>query len=286
MLISKILTPLRCGNRLLDLSRPVVACIINVTPDSFFPASRMGYSLDETIDFAGKMLLEGASILDVGGMSTRPGAEEIPVSEELDRVIPVIEKISNLFPEAIISADTYRSEVAERAIQAGATIINDISGGNLDERMFDVVARHEVAYVLMHMKGRPSDMQMHTDYQDIITDLLKYFVNKLSELHHKGVRDIIIDPGFGFSKTMEQNYTIIRELGLFRFLECPIMVGVSRKSTLSKTINRAVEETLAATTALHMAALQNGASILRVHDVRAAMDAIAVYNKLTEEKNH
>ncbi|MEO5905849.1 MAG: dihydropteroate synthase, partial [Saprospiraceae bacterium] len=190
------------------------------------------------------------------------------------------------FPETIISVDTYRSEVAKMAIHAGATIINDISGGNLDPMMFEMVGKHQAAYILMHMKGKPSNMQLHTDYQDIITDLLKYFVNKLGELHHSGVRDVVIDPGFGFSKTMEQNYRIIQELGSFRFLDCPIMVGISRKSTLSKTIDRPVEETLSATTALHMVALQNGASILRVHDVRPAMDAIAVYTKLTEVKNH
>ncbi|HUR31419.1 MAG TPA: dihydropteroate synthase [Saprospiraceae bacterium] len=286
MLISQTLTPLRCGNHLLNLSFPMVAGIINVTPDSFFEPSRTLKNDQKAIDLASKMVEEGAQILDIGGMSSRPGAKEISISEEEDRVLPVIENLASLFPSIVISVDTYRSEVAKQAIKAGATMVNDISGGSLDEGMFDVIASHHVAYVLMHMRGNPSNMQNLTDYQDVISDLLKYFVNKLQELHHSGIRDIIIDPGFGFSKTMEQNYQVIDQLEIFRLLGYPIMVGLSRKSTLSKTVGQPVEETLNATTALHMAALINGASLLRVHDVKPAIETIAVYKKLREAKSH
>ena len=286
MLISQTLTTLRCGNRLLDLSFPMVAGILNITPDSFFEPSRTLKNDQKTLDLASKMVEEGAQILDIGGMSSRPGATEITPLEESDRVLPVIETMASAFPDTVISVDTYRSEVAEKAIQAGATIVNDISGGSLDPAMFDVLNRHKAAYILMHMRGKPSNMQNLTDYQDVISDLLKYFVNKLRELHHSGIRDIIIDPGFGFSKTMEQNYQVIDQLRTFRILGYPIMIGVRRKSTLSQTVGQPVEGTLNATTAMHMAALMNGASILRVHDVKPAMEAIAVYNKLREAKSH
>lgn len=271
---------LRCGNQLIELKPPVVMGILNLTPDSFYAASRVNNSLDPALNRAERMLEEGARILDVGGVSTRPGAEEISVEEELRRVVPVIEDIHRHFPEAIISVDTYRAKVAEESIKAGATIVNDISGGQLDEEMFGVVAKHKAAYCLMHMKGTPADMQYHTDYHDLVGDLIKYFVKRLRLLHQQGIHDLLIDPGFGFAKTMTQNYQLIDQLGVFRFLGHPILIGISRKSTLSKTIGRPAEDTLEATTALHMAALLNGASILRVHDVRPAMDAIAVFDQL------
>jgi len=280
MLMDRISHMLRCGQQVLDLSSPIVMGILNITPDSFYAPSRVNKITDQIVDRAGQMLEEGARILDIGGMSTRPGSIEIDIQEEIDRVVPAITALSTAFPQAILSIDTYRSEVASVAINAGVTMVNDISGGNLDERMIDVLALSKVSYVLMHMKGRPSDMQSQADYQDLMGDLVKYFVNKLRILHNRGVRDIIIDPGFGFSKTMEQNYEIIRQLQILRFLDCPVMIGLSRKSTLSQTIGRPAEETIHATTALHMVALQHGASILRVHDVRPAIDAIAVFNKL------
>ncbi|MBK9983997.1 MAG: dihydropteroate synthase [Saprospiraceae bacterium] len=260
--------------------------ILNITPDSFFAPSRTGISGGELIDRAGRMLEEGAKILDVGGMSSRPGAKEIGSQEELDRVIPAVEVLHNSFPEAIISVDSYRSEVAGQAIHAGATMVNDISGGSLDPGMIDLLASSEVAYVMMHMRGNPADMQTYTDYDDLIRDLVSYFVNKLRIFHHRGIRDIIIDPGFGFSKTVNQNFEIIRQLRILNILECPVLIGLSRKSSLGQVIKRPVEETLFATTALHMAALEGGASILRVHDVKPAMDAIAIFNKLQEAKNH
>lgn len=286
MLIVQTLTTLRCGNRLLDLSFPMVAGIINVTPDSFFSASRVTMDGQKALRMATQMHLDGARIIDVGGMSSRPGAFAVSLKEEMRRVIPVIEALAASIPSLIISVDTYRSEVAEEAIRAGASIVNDISGGEMDTKMKEVIARHPVAYVLMHMKGNPANMQSLTEYQDLIGDLLKYFVNKLREMHRLGIWDIIIDPGFGFSKTPRQNYQIIDQLRIFKLLGLPLMVGISRKSTLSLTIGRPAEETLDATTALHMASLMNGANILRTHDVKPAMDAIAIYNKLHESKNH
>ncbi len=286
MLISGGLTSIRCGNRLLDLSIPVVMGVINVTPDSFYEPSRAVPQGDQIVDIAGKMLESGAAILDIGGMSSRPGSAPVEPGEEMDRVVSVIEMLMAHFPAAILSVDTYRSQVAKASILAGATMVNDISGGTLDTNMWEEVSRHKVAYCLMHMKGTPADMQSRTQYQDLISDLLKYFVNKLRELHRLGMREIIVDPGFGFAKTMEQNYHIIQHLDVFRTLGYPVMIGVSRKSTLSKTINRPAEDTLSATTALHMAALQKGASILRVHDVLPAMDTIAVYVKLRDQLIH
>lgn len=286
MLINQTLTSLRCGNHLLDMSSPVVMSVLNVTPDSFYIPSRSPSDLEKTLEIASQMALDGAKIIDIGGLSSRPGAIETSVSEEIDRVVPVIEHLVRNLPSVIISVDTYRSEVAKEAIQAGASMVNDISGGSLDERMWEVVSQNPVSYVLMHMRGNPANMQTMTEYQDIISDLLKYFVNKLRLLHRLGIKDILIDPGFGFSKTMEQNYQIIDQLNVFRFLGYPVMIGVSRKSSLSKTIGRSAEDALDATTALHMAALMKGASILRVHDVKPAIDAIAIYHKLHEAKNH
>jgi len=271
---------IRCGNQLIDITSPVVMGILNVTPDSFYLHSRVDGSIDLALEMAAQMLAEGATILDIGGMSTRPGAEEIPLDQELKRVLPVIQAIHAAFPEAILSIDTYRAEVALQCIHAGASIVNDISAGELDQELLSVVAKMKTAYVLMHMRGTPSTMKQMTEYQYIVHDLLKYFVNKISALRVLGIDEVVIDPGFGFAKTMEQNYQLIERLSMFGILERPVMVGISRKSTLAKTIGRTVEETLEATTALHMVALQQGASILRVHDVRAAMDTIAVYNKL------
>jgi dihydropteroate synthase len=260
--------------------------VLNITPDSFFEASRTPPGSPHLAVKAQKMIEEGAAILDIGGLSSRPGAVEISEKEEIKRVVPAIEHLSAAFPEIPLSVDTFRAEVAKEAIKAGATIINDISGGQFDPDIHRVVANNPVSYVLMHVRGGFNSMHSMTEYQDLISDLLKYFVKKLRQLHRLGIRDILIDPGFGFSKTMEDNYRIMDQLGVIRLLAHPLLVGVSRKSTLSKTIGMKAEDTLFATTALHMHALINGANILRVHDVRAASDAIAVFNKLREAKNH
>ena len=270
---------LRCGNQVLDISAPVVMGILNATPDSFFAPSRT-LSPDDALTLAETMISEGADILDIGGMSSRPGAPEIPEEEELQRVLPVIKTIHKRFPYTILSIDTYRSRVAKACIEAGAGIVNDISAGQLDDKMYETVAMHKAAYVLMHMKGTPATMQSQAVYGDLVKEMMEFFIEKVNRLHHNGIREYIIDPGFGFSKTMEHNYELIRRLGVFQLLGGPVMIGVSRKSTLSKTIDRPAEETLHATTALHMKALLEGASILRVHDVQPAWDAIQVYKQI------
>jgi dihydropteroate synthase len=271
---------LRCGNQVIDLTNPCVMGIINATPDSFYEPSRTGIFVEKAVESAVRMLSEGASIIDVGGMSTRPGADEISISEELERVMPVVGAIHDAVPDAIISIDTYRAEVAQAACMAGASIINDVSGGIADPGILKVASDHQAAFVLMHRRGTSKTMQYDTEYEDIVGDLIKYFVTQIQALHHAGVRDIVLDPGFGFAKTQKQNFLMIDRLGVFQFLGYPLLVGVSRKSSLSKTVGKPAEETLFATTALHMAALQNGASILRVHDVVPAMDTISVYNQL------
>lgn len=272
---------LRCGHQVIDLSVPIVMGILNTTPDSFYASSRVAGKTEEILSKVEQMIAEGAAIIDVGGMSSRPGAKPVTTGEELSRVLPAIEAIKSNFPKTVISIDTYRAEVATACIRAGATMVNDISGGQLDSGMLQLIADHQVAYVLMHLRGNPENMQYNTEYQSVVPDILKYFIGQLKLCQQVGIEEIIIDPGFGFAKTPEQNYQLVDQLGVFRFLNLPIMIGVSRKSTLSKTIGRPVEETLSATTALHMVALQNGASVLRVHDVQAAMDTIAVYNQLS-----
>jgi dihydropteroate synthase len=241
--------------------------------------------MDKIVATAMEMASDGASILDIGGMSSRPGAPEIPVDEEIRRVVPAILAIRQRLPDMVISLDTYRSEVARKGIEAGANMINDISGGTFDVELPVLAAEHHLPYILMHMRGTPVDMHLYTDYQDIMMDLVKYFVERVRVLRKCGITDIILDPGFGFSKTMSQNYEIIRNLNLLSFFSKPVMIGVSRKSSLSKAIGRLAEDTLQATTALHMAALLNGASILRVHDVRPAMDTIAVFRQLRGVEN-
>lgn len=271
---------LRCGNQLIELTNPLIMGIVNATPDSFYASSRVDGPIENALSLASRMRSEGATILDIGGMSTRPGAKEISANEEISRVVPVIEAIHATFPDAIISVDTCKAIVAEESIKAGATMVNDVSGGQMDDQMFKVIADRQVAYVMMHLRGTPETMQQYTDYKDVISDLIKYFVKRLKIAGQAGVSEIILDPGFGFAKTMEQNYELIGRLDSFRLLNRPLLVGVSRKSTLSKTIGRPAEEALEATTALHMVALQNGASILRVHDVLPARDTIAVFNKI------
>lgn len=280
MLRGECQNTLRCGNQLIELSNPLIMGIVNATPDSFYASSRVDGPIEIALSVARRMRSEGATILDIGGMSTRPGAAEISATEEIARVVPVIEAIHATFPDAIISVDTCKAIVAEESIKAGATMVNDVSGGQMDDQMFKVIADRQVAYVMMHLRGTPETMHQFTDYKDVISDLIKYFVKRLKIAAQAGVSEIILDPGFGFAKTMEQNYELISRLGSFRLLKRPLLVGVSRKSTLSKTIGRPAEEALEATTALHMVALQNGASILRVHDVLPARDTIAVFNKI------
>jgi len=272
------------GGKLTDLKIPRIMGVINVTPDSFYAGSRY---LDEgsIINAARRMLDEGADFIDVGGYSSRPGADDISPEEEKSRVLRAIRLITGEIPEAIVSVDTFRAEIAYRAVtECGAQIINDISGGDADKEMFDVVAELNVPYILMHMQGTPRTMQINPVYNDVVADILMWFGERITRLQSRGVKDIILDPGFGFGKTAEHNFEILRRLGEFKIARLPILVGLSRKSMIWKTLGIKPEDALNGTTALNMAALMNGADILRVHDVREAVQVRTLYLKLRAEK--
>lgn len=267
---------LNCNGRLLVITKPIVMGILNLTPDSFFKGSRIS-SVDEALQTAEKMLNEGASIIDIGGQSTRPGSERITTDEELNRVIPAIEAIHKRFSDSFISIDTFNAEVAKKAIQAGACIVNDISSGTIDNNMIDTVSVLKVPYIAMHMKGTPATMQQLSDYEEDVTlEVLDFFIKKIEECKNAGIQDVIIDPGFGFAKNIQQNFTLLNQLSTLKMLQKPIMVGLSRKSTIYKTLQITPEESLNGTTVLNTIALINGANILRVHDVKAAMEAITL----------
>jgi dihydropteroate synthase len=270
---------LNVSGKLIDLSQPKVMGILNVTPDSFYDGKK--FNDEKTIlGHAEKMLKEGADFIDVGGYSTRPGAQEVSVEEELNRVLPAINSIANNFPEATISIDTFRSQVAKEAVEAGAKMINDIAGGELDKKMFSTVAQLGVPYILMHMRGTPQTMTQQTGYDNLIKDITDYFHAKIFQLQNLGVKDIIIDPGFGFAKTMKQNFEMLNKLEQFQILGKPILVGLSRKSMIWKTLKVNPEEALNGTTALNTIALLKSASVLRVHDVREAKEVINLFNDL------
>ncbi len=275
--IRPVQTTLNCRGSLLDLKRPVVMAVINVSPDSFY------HSLDyqqteEVLKHAEKAVEEGAAILDIGGLSTRPGSPQIPIEDEWERLEKPLQAIEREFGgDIFISADTYRAEVAKRAIQSGAHIINDISGGLFDPLIWEVVAEENVPYVLMHNKAKPEVMARHADYEDLVAEIYAYFTNRLHLLRQKGVDDIIIDPGFGFSKTIQHNFTLLRQVETFLTLNRPMMVGISRKSFMYKTLGADPEDVLAVNTALHFKALESGASVLRVHDVKEAVQCIRIF---------
>jgi dihydropteroate synthase len=269
-------TSLNAGGWLIDLSSPKVMGIINLTPDSFFAGSRK-QGIDEALSQAGKMLDEGATFLDLGAYSSRPGADDISLQEECDRLLPVIEAIADRFPEAFLSIDTFRAKVAEAAIKAGAHIINDISGGQLDVDMFATVARLQVPYILMHTKGKPQNMQQLAQYEDVFTEVYDYFADKYHQLKQLGVHDVIIDPGFGFAKTAEQSYTLMNRLQDFNLLQLPILVGISRKKMIYGQLGITAEEALNGTSVLNTIALTKGANILRVHDVKEAVEAVKIW---------
>lgn len=261
------------GGKLLDLKVPKVMGILNVTPDSFYEGSRAN-SKEIILQRASSMIEEGADILDIGGYSSRPGAMDISIPEEIDRTSPAIEWILNEFPEAIISIDTFRSEVAENALQSGAHIINDISGFSQDEKLPEIASKYNAPYILMHMRGTPQTMQSLTDYDNIFTEMAQYFSKKINTLKTAGVKDIILDPGFGFSKTIEDNHNLLRNVDYFDFLGRPLLIGISRKSMIYKKLVIRPEESLNGTIALNAIALSKGASILRVHDVKEAHELI------------
>jgi dihydropteroate synthase len=274
-------TTLNCKGKILYFQYPIVMGILNITPDSFYDGG-MYESEPDIIKRVGKMLAEGASIIDIGSMSTKPGAQIISEHEELNRLIPVIKSIIVHFPDIIISVDTFRSNVARVAIKEGAAIINDISGGDMDVKMFETIARLNVPYVLMHMQGTPQTMQKNPEYKDVVKDIIYILSEKVEKLKQLGVNDIIIDPGFGFGKTVEHNYQLLKNLKCFDFFELPILVGISRKSMINKVLHIKPEDALNATSILNTIALLNGANILRVHDVKEAVETIKlleVYNQ-------
>ncbi len=268
---------LNCKGRILVIDKPLVMGIINATPDSFFSGSRFN-GVDEIVAKAEKMLNEGADILDIGGQSTRPGSELISAEEEIERVIPAIKAIAKKNPKAFISIDTFYSKVAAAAVDAGASIVNDISAGSMDNKMIATVAELKVPYILMHMKGTPQTMQQNAIYENVTLEVLDHFISKTHELQKAGIADIIIDPGFGFAKTIDQNFELLKNLSVFKMLDKAIMLGISRKSTIYKPLGVNAEEALNGTTVLNTIGLINGASILRVHDVKEARETIKLYS--------
>lgn len=275
---------LNCNGRIVDLSQAQIMGILNLTPDSFYDGGR--YEGEAALRQVENMLVEGADIIDIGGMSSRPGAELVSLEEERKRVIPVIRSILNAFPETILSIDTVRSEIAKEAYACGVGIINDISASKVDSGMYDILGQLKVPYVLMHMQGLPNNMQQNPNYSNVTKDVLDFLIEELGRLKAYNPTDVIIDPGFGFGKTVEHNYELLKNLGLFKILECPIMVGISRKSMISKVTGSSSEEALNGTTALHMLALQNGADILRVHDVKEAVEVRKLYQAYTSVQEY
>ncbi len=270
---------INCKGQLIDLSFPRVMGIINITPDSFFKESRI-IDEDAILRKTKNMLEEGASFIDIGGYSSRPGAKEVTEEKELQRVIPAIKLLLKNFPELLISVDTFRSKVAEKAIEAGAAIINDISAGCLDENMMPVIARYQVPYIMMHMKGTPQIMKDLNRYEDLLQDILFYFSERIKTARETGINDLIIDPGFGFAKNISQNFELLSKMELLRELELPVLVGLSRKSLIYKTLGIPTEKALNGTTVLNSISLTKGASILRVHDVTEATECVKLFSQL------
>lgn len=267
---------INCNGRLIDLSQPKVMGILNITPNSFFDG---GKYVDENaiLNQAEKMISEGATFIDVGAYSSKPNAEYVSEEQEIERLIPVVKSLVKEFPEIILSIDTFRSSVAQKAIEAGAAIINDISGGSLDVEMMKIVANLQVPYIMMHMKGTPKTMQTLTQYDDILKEMLFYFAEKISVARSLGINDLVIDPGYGFAKTTEQNFEVMQKSELFKMLDVPILAGLSRKSMIYKTLDSSPQQALNGSTVLNTLALTKGANILRVHDVKEAMETINLW---------
>lgn len=264
---------INCKGNLIDLTTPKVMGILNLTPDSFYDGGR-NKNAEDSLDHAAEMLTQGATFIDVGAYSSRPGAVDITEEEELQRIVPVVELLMEEFPDALLSIDTFRSKVARECIAAGAAIINDISGGNLDVNMIKTVAGLQVPYILMHMRGTPGNMKDLNDYDDLLQDILFYFSEKIAEARKMGINDIIVDPGFGFSKNISQNFELLSKLDLFKILEMPLLSGISRKSLIYKTLHTTPGKALNGTTVLNTVSLLKGANILRVHDVKEAVECV------------
>ena len=270
---------INCKGQLIDLASPKVMGILNVTPNSFFDGGK--YKTESVIlSQVERMLTDGATFIDVGAYSSKPSAEFVSEKEELNRIVPVVNLILEKFPDCLISIDTFRSEVAKVCLENGAAIINDISAGNLDDKMLETIAKYNVPYIMMHMRGTPQTMQTMTNYDNIVKEMLFYFSERVAKARSYGINDLIIDPGFGFAKTLEQNYEVLQKLELFEMLELPLLVGFSRKSMIYKALNSNAQEALNGTTVLNTIALTKGAKILRVHDVKEAMECVKLCGKL------
>jgi len=272
---------INCKGQLIDLSTPKVMGILNVTPNSFFDGGKYKNESEFLLQ-AEKMISEGTTFIDIGAYSSKPNAEFVSEQEEISRIVPVVDLILKNFPETILSIDTFRSEVAKVCVENGAAIINDISAGNLDDKMLETVAKLNVPYIMMHMRGTPQTMQTLTNYDNIVKEILFYFSEKVNKARSFGINDLIIDPGFGLAKKTEQNYEILQKLELFEMLELPILVGFSRKSMIYKPLHTNAENALNGTTVLNTIALTKGAKILRVHDVKEAMECVTLFNKINQ----
>lgn len=270
---------INCKGELIDLSIPKVMGILNVTPNSFFDGGKYKNE-DEIISRVDKMLFEGATFIDIGAYSSKPSAEFVTEQEEIDRIVPAIELILKHFPKTLLSVDTFRAEVAKASIESGAAIINDIAAGELDDKMFDVIAQYNIPYIMMHMRGNPQTMQSLTQYDDIIKEMMFYFSEKVKKARSLGINDLILDPGFGFAKTTDQNFEVMQKMELFNILELPVLAGISRKSMIYKTLGNTPQEALNGTTFLNTIALTKGAKILRVHDVKEAVECVTLFNKI------
>jgi dihydropteroate synthase len=277
----RLMFTLNCNGRLLVVDKPLVMGIINITSDSFYPGSRFN-NLDDILKQAEKMLNEKADIIDIGGQTTKPGSRPIAADEELKKIVPAVEAIQRNFPESFISIDTFYGIVAKEAVAAGACIINDVSAGKMDETMIETAGSLNIPYILMHMQGKPGDMQKNPVYENVTKEILDFFIHETDRCQKAGIKDVIIDPGFGFGKTIPQNFELLRNLSVFKMLDRPILAGLSRKSTISKTLGVSAEQALNGTTVLDTIALMNGANILRVHDVKEAKEAVELWCRVNE----
>lgn len=273
---------MNCKGQLIDLSIPKVMGILNVTPNSFFDGGKYKNEA-EIISQVDKMLSEGATFIDIGAYSSKPSAEFVTEQEEIERIVPVIELILRYFSETLLSIDTFRAAVAKASIESGAAIVNDIAAGELDDKMFEVIAKYNVPYIMMHMRGNPQTMQSLTQYDDIVKEMLFYFSEKVKHARSLGINDLILDPGFGFAKTTDQNYEVLQKMELFNLLELPVLAGVSRKSMIYKTLGNTAQEALNGTTVINTIALTKGAKILRVHDVKEAMECVTLFEKMNSK---
>lgn len=270
---------INCNGNLIDLSTPKVMGILNVTPNSFYDGGKHK-EINSIIHQVDKMLSEGADFIDIGAYSSKPSAEFVSEEEEIKRLVPIVKSLVETFPNIILSVDTFRAQVAKASVEHGVAMVNDIAAGLLDDKMLETVAELKVPYIMMHMRGNPQTMQSLTDYNDIVKEMIFYFSERIQKARSFGILDIVIDPGFGFAKTLEQNYEVLYKMELFEMLELPILVGVSRKSMIYKVLESSPQEALNGTSVLNTIALQKGAKILRVHDVKEAVECIKLVSKL------